>query len=242
MSRTLGLCARKMICFLCGAVLLGFAVPVHADPKPLTKEEQAKVDKAIEKGVAFLKRSQRKGGDWPWKMYNSSFFVGQCALPAYALLEAGVSTDDPVIRKAADYIRPRVLTNDKTYELSLAILFFDHLGEPKDKKLIQTLALRLIAGQHHTGGWTYSCPILNTDGEQVLLESLKYISKEMRAKSKTREQTLTGLAVPIGLRSLSAFQSARNLQWPETRRINDPWALTSKTDNSNTQFAILGLW
>ena len=72
-----------------------------------------------------------------------AFFGGtKAALPAYALLEAGVPANDPVIQKAVEYLRPKVITTDFTYEISLAILFFDRLNDPRDKKLIQTLALR----------------------------------------------------------------------------------------------------
>jgi hypothetical protein len=68
---------------------------VSADPKPLSKAEQAKVDKAIDKAVAYLKRTQKKQGNWPTH-YKNRCLVGECALPAYALLEAGVPADEPV--------------------------------------------------------------------------------------------------------------------------------------------------
>ena len=87
MSRILSVRAWQTTWFFCGAVLLGFAGTVHADPKPLTKDEQAKVDKAIDKGVAFLKRVQHGKGDWPPDM--RTYPLGQTLLPAYALLEAG---------------------------------------------------------------------------------------------------------------------------------------------------------
>jgi hypothetical protein len=83
--------------------------------------------------------------------------LGETLLPAYALLESGVPANDPAIKKAAEYIRPRVLKLERTYDISLAILFLDRLCDPKDKKSIQSLALRLIASQHRTGGWSYRC-------------------------------------------------------------------------------------
>lgn len=159
MSQTLSVCARMIMHVLCGVVLLGFAMRANADPKPLTREEQAKVDKAISKGIAYLKRMQSKDGNWP-RHWGNRYLVGECALPAYALLEAGVQGTDPVIQKAAAFIRPRVLKTDSTYEISLALLFFDRLRDPKDKEVIQSLAVRLIAGQHYSGGWTYRCPRL----------------------------------------------------------------------------------
>ncbi|MGH7171734.1 MAG: hypothetical protein ACRELG_15770 [Gemmataceae bacterium] len=172
---------------LCGAILLGFVATVRADPKPLPKDEQAKVDKAIDKAVAYLKRKQTKQGNWPthWK---NRYLVGECALPAYALLEAGVPANDPVIQKAADYIRPKVANTDDTYELSLAVLFFDLLGDPQDKTLIQTCALRLIAGQYWTGGWGYICPRFKKGQETALLRVLDAMSKHLKGRKPTKEQ------------------------------------------------------
>lgn len=177
---------RKMAPVLGCAIVLGLAASVHADPKPLSKEEQAKVDQAIEKGVAYLKRTQTGEGDWPKPRvyWSDRYLVGQCLLPAYALLEAEVPANDPVIQKAADYIRPKILKSEETYELSLGMLFFDRLGNPKDKKLIQTLALRLVAGQHRTGGWNYRCPTLREDDEETFVKLLEELTKLLKAGNR----------------------------------------------------------
>jgi hypothetical protein len=143
MSLRLRVCLPKIVPLLGCTLLLGVVASIHADPKPLPKDEQDKVDKAIDKGVAFLKRTQTKEGDWP-RNWPKGHLVGQCALPAYALLEAGVPADDPVIQKAANFLRPKVLKNDWTYEISLAILFFDRLGDPKDKT-VQSLSGAIYA-------------------------------------------------------------------------------------------------
>jgi hypothetical protein len=245
MSPMCCICLRKIAPLLSCAMLCGLVASIHADPKPLSKAEQAKVEKAIDKGVAFLKGAQTKQGDWQWKMYKDKHFVGQCALPAYALLESGVTVDDPVIQKAAEYIRPRVLTNDQTYELSLAILFFDRLGNPKDKRLIQTLALRLIAGQHYTGGWSYDCPTLSEENERELLKCLEVLSKRMEGRKKTRDRALEKMEVPPMLRLLTVFQRASTFRWEEPPAYVKPASggpLAGWTDNSNTQFALLALW
>lgn len=173
---------------VCGgmAALLGLAASANADPKPLSKEEQAKVDKAVEKAVAYLKRTQTKEGNWPTK-WKDRFLVGECALPAYALLEAGVPANDPVIQKAANFIRQHNSTTDDTYELSLMVLFFGRLGEPKDNALIQTCALRLIAGQYHTGGWSYICPQFKREQELDLLNVLEELDKHLKKEKSVKE-------------------------------------------------------
>ncbi len=240
---------RKPLVVLCCAAVLTYSASA-AEIKPLTKEEQDKIDKAIERGVDFLKGAQAEHGGWKWRMYRDGRFqAAQTALPAYALLEAGVPADDPVIQKAAEYIRPKMRASDFTYELSLALLFLDRLGDPRDKKLIQTMAARLLAGQHHTGGWSYRCPILDDKNEQNLLDLLGKMAKAMKGNGQPREQALRGLEIPPLLRELPAFRPSAALLWrePPTSKttIADSavrFSEVGRTDNSNTQFAMLGLW
>ncbi len=215
--------------------------PALGDPKPLSKEEQTRIDRAIDRAVSGLKHVQTKNGDWP-RQYAFTHLIGQCALPAYALLESGVPTDDPVIQNAADYLRARVLTNEKTYELSLALLFFDRLGEPKDKPLIRSLGLRLIAGQHLTGGWNYRCPVVPKEMEDTLFKTLQTLDKKQEGGEKW---PIKGLRVPAKLRTLTVFRDPRLLPWqdaPESDENKQFARIVGTTDNSNTQFAMLGLW
>ncbi|MHB1424642.1 MAG: prenyltransferase/squalene oxidase repeat-containing protein [Gemmataceae bacterium] len=241
---------RKMMALLCCAIGLTCSASVGAEVKPLSKDEQDRIDKAIDRGVEFLKGAQTEKGGWKWGMYRDGRFqAAQCALPAYALLEAGVPANDAVIQKAAEYVRARAKTRDFTYEVSLILLFLDRLGDAQDKKLIRTLAARLIAGQHHTGGWSYRTPILDEKGEQGLLKLLEQVSTPMKNKGQTREQALQGVEIPLPLRELPIFRSAADLIWSEPpasrATIADSAARFSavgRTDNSNTQFAMLGLW
>jgi hypothetical protein len=245
MSPTRCICLRKIVPLLSCAALLGFGASVSADPKPLSKAEQAKVDKAIDKAVAYLKRTQKKQGNWPTH-HKNRYLVGECALPAYALLEAGVPADDPAIQKAAAFIRPKALKTDGTYEISLAILFFDRLGDPKDKKLIQSLALRLIAGQYYTGGWSYFCPKLKADQEAALLKALAGLSKRMKEGGKSKKEAIKEVEVPRNMKGLAVFRDLEKFKWIE--RLDKPASkenhlpMMGGTDNSNTQFGLLALW
>jgi len=64
------------------------------------------------------------------------------------------------VQKAAAFVRNHMPKLTSTYELSLAILFLDRLGESRDKILIKAMALRLVAGQTAAGGWNYNVPLL----------------------------------------------------------------------------------
>jgi hypothetical protein len=143
--------------------------PTPEPPPRLPREQQEKVNRAIEEGVAYLKRTQQDSGSWTALRQHD---VGFAALPGLTLLECGVPPDDPQVKKAAAFVRRKVPELTGTYELSLAILFLDRLGDPADERLIRTMALRLIAGQTPTGGWTYTCPLLSGNDEMKFLTAL----------------------------------------------------------------------
>jgi hypothetical protein len=151
----------------------------------LPAQEQEDVNHAIDRGVAYLKKAQHKNGTWAdplgnWpgaQLHGHYYAVGCTALPGLTLLECGVPASDPVVQRAAQYVRSRAAGIDRTYELSLAILFLDRLGDPQDKKLIQTFALRLIAGQSATGGWGYRCPLFGEKSQMELLTALRHLDQ-----------------------------------------------------------------
>jgi hypothetical protein len=117
---------------------------------------QKNIDGAIEKGVAYLRKTQMGTGTW-----GESHGVGCAALGGLTLLECNVPAKDLSVQRAAHYVRMNLQNLNMTYELSLAILFLERLGEARDRPIIQGLALRLLAGQNDCGGWTYECPKLN---------------------------------------------------------------------------------
>src|SRR5437764_224743 len=91
--------------------------------------DQKAIDAAVSKGVSYLKKNQNLNGTWG---KGAVYAVGYSALPGLTLLECGVPAKDPVVRKAAVFVRSHVPKLTGTYELSLAILFLDRLGEPSD--------------------------------------------------------------------------------------------------------------
>ncbi len=194
------------------------ARPVQKPTVPLDPADDLQVDNAIIKGVWYLKNNQHDDGSWGANLPAGQFVpVGYTALPALALLECGVPADDHVIAKAAAFVRAHALTLAApspyiTYQLALAILFLDRLGDAKDKELIQLLALPLIAAASAptTGAGDTCAPNLDRKDLYGLLMGLR---DEHVSLDRWRGEALKGQEFDAG-----------------------------RSDNSNTQFAVLALW
>jgi hypothetical protein len=212
---------------------------------PLHHGQQVEVDKTVERGLAYLKSVQSPDGTWTASNETlPSNTAGLTALVGLTLLECGVKKDDAAIQKVAKYLRGQEASNAKltrTYEVALAILFLDRLDDPQDKNAIPKLALRLVAGQTLSGGWTYFCPVL-ADTDVPILTSLLQKSKgqlsanlttsklELKAVDTSKLRIEGDKAVPQQLAGLAAWRGDADV------------GLQPDSDNSNTQFAILALW
>jgi len=261
--------------------------PLLSEPAPRAKvwlppEQQQKVDTAIEHGTAWLKKKQQGDGSWG-RFEVTKYQVGLAALPALTLLECGFSPDDPAIRKAVDCVRKGVPDANATYDLALAILFLDRLGEVEDHARIRTMALRLIAGQSPSGGWTYRCPVLGEKDELELLALLEQTSRGASLEKVTMKPGEAAVDRVAGKPPADGESMVRRKEEPAGRVTTPPKRNSTKqikvggrlpsaldvgklsdllrgvpalqhpeklmkhpdhdeSDNSNTQFAILGLW
>ncbi len=123
----------------------------------------AALNSTIAKGVKFL-----TGSSAIWA--NDQYFrLGYVAIGGLTLLECRSPRDELVVKQAAELTRQLAVNNNMTYEISLAIMFLERLGDPKDRKLIQHLSARLIAGQFASGGFSYECPVLTVAESNALL-------------------------------------------------------------------------
>jgi hypothetical protein len=221
--------------------------------------DDAAIRQAIQRGVTYLKGLQeRSTGIWPFvdedggpgprpgggrrppfggggpgpRVAPNQARIGATALAGLTLLECDVPDDDPAIRKAADAVRRASVGLTDTYSVSLAILFLDRLGDPGDKVLIESLAVRLLAGQNSTGGWTYQCPPISQE-ETARLTA--YVRKRTQ-QAKGQPASGSGRANPDKAKISVEIQQQLRLINPN--RLGMP----RYSDNSNTKFATLALW
>ncbi len=202
---------------------------------PTRAADKDEIKAAIEKGVAFLKNNQQLGGSWHTEVRDSvpidpnSVTVGATALVGLTLVECEVRVDDDAIVKAADFVRRGSVYLTSTYALSLAIMFLDRLGDPDDDRLIQSMGIRLLAGQTTDGGWVYQCPDIGPDEAKRLLTAIKQRSELSTKRPK---------AQPADRKERPALPKELQDQLRSKRQRPS----VQGGDNSNTQFAMLALW
>jgi hypothetical protein len=228
-------------------------VPVNPQPvqpkppidpvKPLPKEEQDRVDKAIERGVAYLKAAlddaSPTGKDSVVTVVGPVDIKhpGAMALTGLTLLACGVPATDPSVVKVINRIRQDGPQMTNTYVLSLSILFLDRLAAAEDQKLIRSMALRLVAGQNARGAWCYACPQISAENQENLLKVLQALAsndpKQLDAVAALRNQFANLPVLRYQLGQAVDNSPAAQLTVDFNPRYDD---------NSNTQFAILALW
>lgn len=187
---------------------------------------QKQIDQSVSAGARWLAGTFATGVTSNGQD-GASHGVGLSAIAGLAMLEANVPISNPAIRNIAAYIRQTSPGDGRTYSLATSILFLDKLGYPSDRTMIQFLALRLASGQLAGGGWSYNCDWGLTDAQAgEVAQTLRKAKIDPEAPGET-------------VRAI--FNRIRD------NRANQPKGqqamMTGGTgDNSNTQFAIIGLW
>ena len=194
--------------------------------------------------------------------------IGKTALAGLALLESGVDEQNPVLQSIIESVRSQCLQVTQTYDISACIMFLDRLGQSQDRSMIQFLGVRLMSGQNSRGAWSYQCGFpIPPETAARLRKSLSQESrltntrppasgskdpKKTQGRSDLPENPVpkkTPSKVPESGRESSAtdhsglHQEVRNL----LRSLQEGGGATPMIgnvigDNSNTQFAALGLW
>jgi hypothetical protein len=231
-----------------GACWVALVVPAVSgkDRDDLKKD----IEQAIKRGVAVLKKKQAEDGGWSYRQATGTGVditdasLGSTALAGLAVLECGTPATDAAVQKAATYVRKASIESTATYALSLAILFLDRLGEEPDIALIESLTVRLLAGQNNSGGWSYTCPAISKEEKERLAKVIRERDELVKQGEKPKKRDarlrtvrdlpreITDQLVQIGRQGDPLIRQA----------IPVPQRAATQGDNSNTQFAALALW
>jgi hypothetical protein len=236
--------------------------------KTIAGLDQKKVDDATSRGLAFLRGTQSgKSGGWERGGIRA---VGWTSLCGLTLLECKVPPNDVSVQSAANFVRASIAKIDMNYEVSLAILFLDRLGDPRDRPIIQGLALRLLSDQDEAGGWTYASTALNPQEMCQLFAFLRpnrplydQIANPKIGNPNDPFQQLRFLLLSKGLDSDQPKAEPKSKVEPQQiavgsldeklqklpivknrgkRKSELVVERNNRSDNSNTQFVLLALW
>jgi hypothetical protein len=199
--------------------------------------DQDAINRAVERGVGALKKMQRADGTWPHAE------IGATALAGLTLLECDVPPTDPAVAKAADAVRKASVHVTHTYSLALSVLFLDRLGDEADVPIIESLTVRLLAGQNANGGWHYQCPDIPETEARRLTNLLKQRNElSTRPKPGDPPRTTPKPDDPQHAASKRKLTEEIRQQIEVINRAAGKKADDRDDDNSNTQFAVMALW
>lgn len=148
---------RWIVTIVCGVFLTSL---------PAMGADQDAVNEAIKKAMAKMWEEQFEDGSWEYRRNDEMRALGMTALIALAQYENGTLPTDPRLRAALKYVRENANENTDTYSVSLATILLARVGNREDRALVRSLAAKLVAGQHATGSWGYTVPVLRRDQER----------------------------------------------------------------------------
>jgi hypothetical protein len=219
---------------------------------PASAADLNKVNEAIAKGGGYLKQMYGQNLAAPPGQHG----LGSTALSGLAMLEAKVKPDDPALANVTRFVRSAAPGETRTYNISLAILYLDRLGDTRDELLIQMLGVRLYSGLMASGGWGYNCgspaggvtaPGVGLPGgvvaPQVPVQPPAAIPRKKPRQAegfpearKKEDPARPNDDVPAKLHPEAAQYYLAVRQAIRGGRPNQG------TDNSNTQFGLIALW
>jgi hypothetical protein len=125
---------------LCATLSFAQKAVVQQTPPPVT---QAQIDAAIDRGAVFLLRIY--GEQFDSNRLENQERAGQSALSLYTMIQAGVSRENPTLRRLLTHVLNQRF--EHTYDAGCALLAL-HAGDGIEfRRWIEALAQQLIAWQ-----------------------------------------------------------------------------------------------
>ncbi len=129
-------------------LLKGAPVPPRPEPHP----DERKVNEAIDRGVAWLKKTRLPSGTWKTK-HVKDYPMGVLSLVGLTLRKSGLDRDDPLIQDLVR--RVQALPMRKVYSVALQAMFLRAVSTKRYTKRLKASAAFLAKNQDSQGLWGY---------------------------------------------------------------------------------------
>jgi hypothetical protein len=159
-----------------------FGATIVTPPPTLVEKRnlQPAIDKAIDRGAAYLRATQLVDGSWG--QHEHVHFGGQTALSVLTLLKAGAPVDDPAITAGLAFLRAN--GSESTYGTGCLLMALEAIGDAAAREWAAELADQLVSTQggedasgKQPGMWTYPLRPNST----VCLSNTQYAILGLRA-------------------------------------------------------------
>jgi hypothetical protein len=205
------------------SALFGFAAGAaraQQQPFPPFEVDQQKVDKAIEQGIAFLKKNNAAHLK---QFAHVNRQMQHCELVLYTYCHADVPEADPAFKELFDDMMKRKL--EATYCVSLQAMILEEVQRVKYQNRIWQCAQFLVDNQSAQGYWGYGDP-------SVFVEDIPTSapSKDVASSGGTIKKFDT--LPPPGVKVKPIVKNKVKVEKKRDGVAND---------NSNSQYAALGL-
>src|SRR6185503_10870255 len=175
--------------------------------------DEAKVDQAIKKGVEYLRTA--KSFDFHNAYHNSDVLI------LWTFIHAGVPQDDPKFKQLLDTVMGEAL--EKTYKVSLLAMCLEEIDRVKHQEKIAQCAQFLVDNQCKNGQWNYGSPT--------------EFAAQVKVPAVPKAVASAGGAQGPGV-TLAKDGKPKVVQHVAVKKMKEG---PDAGDNSNTQYAALGL-
>lgn len=204
---------------MCTILCAGMAPsPTHAQQQ-VTARELADTIRTLAKEIRDTQAADGSLGR------NQAFPVGCTALGVMALRASGYASDDPVIRRATDFLAQNLANvNRGTYEVSLAMVAMQNVDPRRYGEQLLAGAKFLVDAQAANGGWSYG-------------------QGGGRADNSNSQYAILGLhaAMMAGIRIPDKIWRDALLYWRAGQQRDGGWHYTVNNGNSYGSMTCAGL-
>ncbi len=199
-------------------VILALALLQDPKPPPPAPVDEVKVQQAIDKGIAHLRKAPSKDAPYPadWRTPDE--------LILWTFLHAGVPEKDPDFQRLLKKILGAPL--EKTYKVALQAMCLEELDRVAHQERIAQCAQFLVDNQCQNGQWSYGQP--SPFVKEIKLPERKDVATAAKDPA----------ALDFGREVSAERKKPRVVQRVAVKKLKDGPATG---DNSNTQYAALGL-